>query len=57
MMLRLFGDFREIVDEIDRIVELLELDGPGDAFFSYSHSGHFFNAAVRSSASRRSDMV
>jgi len=41
MMLRLFGDFGQVVDEIDGVIELLELNGSVRAFFSYSHSGHF----------------
>ncbi len=42
VVLRLFGDLREVVHEIDRVVEFLELDGPGDGFFLILPFGAFF---------------
>jgi hypothetical protein len=42
MMLRFLGDLGEIVHEINRIHEFLELDGPGDGFFFEVPLGAFF---------------
>jgi hypothetical protein len=42
MMLCLLGDFREVVDKVDRVIEFLELDGSGDGFFFILPLGAFF---------------